>query len=202
MSPRRENYIVVALGGVTNGGKTSVCKEIEKHLDAVSFHMDHYFWDEDSPNHIRLPGFNGHANWDTVEAVDFDKLYHDVKTWIEKHSKQSEHSSSSADASPVVRQTPVLLVEGILVLNHKPLMELFDQKFYFTLTEEECIKRRNLRNYEPPDPEGYFDGVVWPMHLKFKREIENRNDVVFISGAQDKNKTIELILKQITSNLQ
>lgn len=29
------------------------------------------------------------------------------------------------------------------------------------------------RVYTPPDPPGYFDGHVWPMYLKNRREMEN-----------------------------
>lgn len=29
------------------------------------------------------------------------------------------------------------------------------------------------RVYAPPDPPGYFDGHVWPMYLKNRREMED-----------------------------
>lgn len=29
------------------------------------------------------------------------------------------------------------------------------------------------RVYTPPDPPGYFDGHVWPMYLKNRREMED-----------------------------
>lgn len=29
------------------------------------------------------------------------------------------------------------------------------------------------RVYKPPDPPGYFDGHVWPMYLKNRREMED-----------------------------
>lgn len=31
----------------------------------------------------------------------------------------------------------------------------------------------STRVYEPPDPPGYFDGHVWPMYLKHRRELED-----------------------------
>lgn len=31
----------------------------------------------------------------------------------------------------------------------------------------------STRVYKPPDAPGYFDGHVWPMYLKHKKEMEN-----------------------------
>lgn len=35
----------------------------------------------------------------------------------------------------------------------------------------------SMRVYEPPDPPGYFDGHVWPMYLKHRREIEGIEEI-------------------------
>ncbi|XP_078114279.1 nicotinamide riboside kinase 2-like [Sander vitreus] len=53
----------------------------------------------------------------------------------------------------------------------RPLLEVFDKSYYITVSYEECKRRR--RQYTVPDPPGLFDGHVWPMYLKHRREMEN-----------------------------
>lgn len=46
--------------------------------------------------------------------------------------------------------------------------------------------------YDPPDPEGYFEKVVWPMYEKNKQDLENQTDIgeclyFYYKMIQDKN---------------
>ena len=185
------SYIVVGIGGATNSGKTTVCKRLKAEFKADVFNCDEYFWPEDSPNHVPLPQFNGHANWDIVSAVDMDALRRDVKGWIDRQS--APKLNNNGDAS----RPSVLLVEGILVLNHPPLESLFDLKYYFIVTKEQCEQRRNLRHYEPPDPEGYFEDIVWPQHLEYKQELLGRHDIKFVPGNTDLDPIYSQIFQDI-----
>lgn len=65
----------------------------------------------------------------------------------------------------------LLILEGILILNIPELAPILDRKYYFTLSYEECLRRRLTRNYDPSDVPGYFDQVVWPMHLKMSAQL-------------------------------
>lgn len=44
-------------------------------------------------------------------------------------------------------------------------------RYYFVLEYGECVARRCLRLYEPPDVAGYFESCVWPEHLKYRAEV-------------------------------
>lgn len=46
------------------------------------------------------------------------------------------------------------------------LLVLWFWLFFFIIID-------SLRAYTPPDPPGYFDGHVWPMYLKNRREMED-----------------------------
>ena len=188
--------VVVGIGGATNSGKTTVCRRLSSAIGAEVFNCDKYFLPEDSPKHTPLPQFNGHANWDILSAIDMESLREDVEHWIHRHSSSKLNNNNNGNSAAVV---PVLFVEGILVLNHPPLERLFDFKYYFTVTKEQCEARRNLRHYEPPDPVGYFDGVVWPEHLKYKEELIGRQDITFISGDHDLDYVFGEILQDIQS---
>ena len=77
------------------------------------------------------------------------------------------------DSQPDVVHLPpkLLIIEGILILNIKELSAMFDRRYYFTLTYEECRRRRLTRTYDPSDVPGYFDMIVWPMHVKLAAEL-------------------------------
>ena len=203
-SDKNSNAIVIGLSGVTNGGKTSMSEALKRKFDADVINMDDYFWEDDSPNHIRLAEFNGHANWDCVESIDFETMHRDILKWLDKVTVQKtleQNETNMAAENDVTIKTgsdvKMLVIEGILIFNYKPLSELFAKKYFFTLTKEECTARRDKRSYEPPDPEGYFDGCVWPMHLKYKQELEGDNSIVYLNGTDDRNKLFERVCNDI-----
>ena len=67
--------------------------------------------------------------------------------------------------------TKFLFLDGILLFNHEGIYDACDLRFFLTLNKETCHERRQLRRYDPPDPPGYFDRVVWPYYIKNLAEI-------------------------------
>ncbi len=62
-------------------------------------------------------------------------------------------------------QRPLLFVDGISLFSHAPTSALFHLRYFLTLGESECRRRRSLRtDYDPADVPGYFDRVVWPAY--------------------------------------
>lgn len=87
-------------------------------------------------------------------------------------------------------------------LSFRPLLEVFDKCYYIAVPYEESKRRRrwansvivficcpifllwknikwlllsffSTRQYTVPDPPGLFDGHVWPMYLKHRKEMED-----------------------------
>ncbi|XP_040358341.1 nicotinamide riboside kinase 1 [Ixodes scapularis] len=167
----KPRWIFVAVTGVTNGGKTSLIKHlVEQFPGSEAIHQDLFFRLEEDPNHEMVPQLN-HANWETLASVDWDRLLDDLK---------------QRTALPPPEKSRLFIVDGHIVLNVPRLAGLFERKYFFTLTKEECFRRRQQRHYVPPDPPGYFDLVVWPMYLSNKRDVEATvADVRYLDGAAD-----------------
>ena len=154
--------LLVGLGGVTNGGKTTMCRSLErlfsspeKDLRVLSMHLDHYFRSPDDPHHVHLDEFN-HHDWDSLNALDTDRFVSDLQT-----KRQ---------------QCDLLLVEGFLIFSIPYDQRAFDLTYYFDLPYEECLRRRLTRHYDPPDPPHYFTGHVWNASVQAKEEALRRFD--------------------------
>lgn len=178
---------VIGISGVTNGGKTTLSRMLvsalnQKNVAVTHINMDDYYWEEDDPHHVQLEDFD-YANWDDVCSVNWPRLLTDVKKWRNEMTGRTGAN--------------VLLVEGIMIFNNRDMLACFDHKYFITLSKNECWDRRRQRVYEPPEPEGYFDKIVWPYYLKFKAEISNLSDIVFMDGM----KSIEQLFGQLLTDV-
>ncbi|XP_023578748.1 nicotinamide riboside kinase 1 isoform X3 [Octodon degus] len=153
------------LDSVTNGGKTTLAKNLQKHLPNCSIiSQDDFFKPESEIEKDK----NGFLQYDVLEALNMEKMMAAISCWMENpgHSVKSTAGSSTEEVS-------ILIIEGFLLFNYKPLDTIWNRSYFLTIPYEECKRRRSTRVYEPPDPPGYFDGHVWPMYLKHRQEMDN-----------------------------
>ncbi|XP_066224066.1 nicotinamide riboside kinase 1 isoform X1 [Saccopteryx leptura] len=156
---------VIGIGGVTNGGKTTLAKNLQKHLPNCSvISQDDFFKPESEIETDK----NGFLQYDVLEALNMEKMMATISCWMEnpRHSLVSTDWGSS-------EEIPILIIEGFLLFNYKPLDTIWNRSYFVTIPYEECKRRRSTRVYTPPDPPGYFDGHVWPMYLKHRQEMED-----------------------------
>jgi uridine kinase len=64
-----------------------------------------------------------------------------------------------------------LIVEGFLLLYHKPIVKLADRIIFLTLDENTCYKRRMSTKHVHTD---YWKYTVWPNYIKYV-EYVNKN---------------------------
>uniref|UniRef100_A0A7N4PXH5 Nicotinamide riboside kinase 1 n=1 Tax=Sarcophilus harrisii TaxID=9305 RepID=A0A7N4PXH5_SARHA len=123
---------------------------------------------------------NGFLQYDELEALNMETLMSAVYSWIKK-----PQNSLESDDLKSAEEIPILIIEGFLLYNYKPLDTVWNRSYFLTIPYEECKRRRSTRVYEPPDPPGYFDAHVWPMYLKHRREIEDiKRNIVYLDGSK------------------
>ncbi|XP_040305262.1 nicotinamide riboside kinase 1 isoform X1 [Herpailurus yagouaroundi] len=194
---------VVGISGVTNGGKTTLAKNLQKHLPNCSIVSQDDFFKPESEIEIDANGF---LQYDVLEALNMEKMMSTISCWMESQG-QSLASTDSGSAEEI----PILIVEGFLLFNYKPLDTLWNRSYFLTIPYEECKRRRSIkfpvcfdstRVYEPPDTPGYFDGHVWPMYLKHRREMEKITwEIVYLDGTKSEEDLFKEVYEDLIQEL-
>ena len=198
-------WYVVSVTGVTGGGKSQLVTYLYRNLPKTCrlIRQDDYFYDEDSPHHIKCPGDVKHFNWDVITCIDMDKMYEDISgivsqppvsrrppiSFTNMNQEDKFDKFNLIDGANLTFVRPILLLDGFCLLDDPRIMSLTDKVIFLTLDKKTCWERRLKREFDPPDVPGYFDACVWPMYEEYlkrcKENYQKKTSITFIDGATD-----------------
>ncbi|XP_072550355.1 nicotinamide riboside kinase 1 [Salminus brasiliensis] len=190
--------LIVGIGGMTNGGKSTLSRSLQAVLPNSCIISQDSFFKDDSVVPVDSHGFK---QYDMLDALHMDRMMHEIKSWMQDPQRfmQSQGLTVKCPVSEKGNDIFSLIVEGFLIFNYGPLNTLFDKRYFLQIPYEMCKLRRSSRVYVPPDPVGYFDGHVWPMYLKNRKEMEDTvQDLVFLDGTQKR----EDLLARVSEDIQ
>jgi len=170
----RGSYLVGVAGG-SGSGKTSFVRALRDQLPAGTVCMisqDDYYL----PLSHQQVDPNGRVNFDLPTGIDLSALANDLELLLcgdtlvrtEYTFNQEERVPRSIEVAPA----PIILVEGLFVLHHAPLRELFDLRVFIEAHEDTQLLRRMRRDelergYGNEEVRYQWDNHVMPAYREY-----------------------------------
>ena len=166
---------IVAIAGGSGSGKTFLANAIyEKLGDKKSFvlYQDSYYFDQSD----KFDHDGGAVNFDHPNSIDFDLMYEHLKMLKENKPVEIPSYDFATHSRRMTNQKkepkPLILVDGILILCHPKLREIFDEIVFVSAPESSRFQRRLERDVKErgrtaEGVKNQFEQQVKPMHDQF-----------------------------------
>lgn len=186
------NVHMIGIAGGSGSGKSTFTNRLKETFQdrlAVIYHDNYYKDQSNLPLEERA-----RTNYDHPDALETDLLLYHLRALKAGQAIEcpvydfSVHNRS--DQVERIEPKPMILVEGILVLEDVRLLELFDLKIFVDADADERILRRILRDVKTRgrDLEGIINQyltTVKPMHYHYVEPSRSCADLVLNSGMND-----------------
>lgn len=184
-------YLVGIAGGSASGKTTIINKLREIFKDDISLiSHDYYYWANDE---LSLEE-RARLNYDHPKSFETTKLIEDLKQL--KHDQAVNvpiydftlHTRKKETLR--IESKPVILVEGILILEDADLRDLFDLKVFVDTDADERLLRRILRDTHERGRSlesvlTQYITTVKPMHEEFVEPSKRYADVIIPRGGEN-----------------
>ena len=195
--------LIIGVAGGSGSGKSTLTRLLkEKFGAAVTLmnHDDYYKAQDDVPFEERCK-----RNYDHPDAFDTDLLIAHLKALKAGRPIEcpvydySQHNRSKE--TRVVDPAPVILVDGILILENKELRDLFDIKIFVDTDADVRVLRRIVRDTKERGRSldsviNQYLNTVKPMHEAFVEPSKKYADIIVPAGGRN-----PVVLKMIENRL-
>lgn len=178
--------LIIGIAGGTGCGKTTVVEQIIDQLpdeDVGVISQDSYYKDLSHLNYEERV----EINFDHPRAIDFDLLIEHLR--ILKQGSPIEQPVYSFEEHNRTAQiihtypTKVMIVEGILIMTHPDIRQMFDIKMYVHADSDERLIRRlkrdiNERGRDLEEVLHRYQNTLKPMHDQFIEPTKEYADII------------------------
>lgn len=178
--------LIIGIAGGTGCGKTTVVNQIINELppnEVGIISQDSYYNDL---SHMNMEE-RVKVNFDHPSAIDFDLLSQHLEQLRSGKAVQQpvysfrEHNRTGETETTVPRK--VMIVEGILILTHPEVRDLFDIKIYVHADSDERLIRRIKRDVDERGRDmqevlNRYQTTLKPMHQQFIEPTKEYADII------------------------
>ena len=178
--------LIIGIAGGTGSGKTTVVNQIIdelKHEEVDVISQDSYYQDT---SHLSFED-RKKINFDHPKSIDFELMAEHLQQLRNGETIQQpiysfkEHNRTGETIE--IQPRKVIIVEGILILTHPEIRELFDIKMYVHADSDERLIRRLKRDIAERGRD--LEEVLWryqttlkPMHQQFIEPTKEFADII------------------------
>ena len=199
-------YIVGVAGGSASG-KTEIVKTLKKHFEdkiEIIEHDNYYFAHDNLTMDERAS-----LNYDHPQAFETNLLIEHVKKIINNEEIDiptydfTIHTRSSDTLKKIPK--PIVIVEGILVLENEELRNLMDMRVFVDCDGDVRLKRRITRDVVERDRTiesilTQYMETVKPMHELFVEPSKKFADLIVPKGGKNKV-AIDVLINHLATKL-
>lgn len=199
---------VLGVAGGSASGKTTIINKIKDYFGndiAVLSHDSYYKSHDDMPYEERCK-----LNYDHPDSFESERMAEDVRKLIKGHAIEMPvydycvHNRSKETV--LIEPKPVIIIEGILVLENRELRDLMDVKIYVDTDADERLMRRMQRDMVERGRSidsiiQQYSETVKPMHEEFVEPSKKHADVIIPRGGENAP-GIDMLTTYLTKMLQ
>lgn len=196
--------VLIGIAGGTGSGKTSFARSILRRIgdgNAILLSQDAYYVD---PSHLPFEertkiNYDHPNSYETGLLLDHLDALRAGRPVPRLAYDYVEHAR--VDTGELIEPTPVILLEGIMVLVEKALRERFDVKLFIDTDADVRILRRLARDMRDRGrslesvTRQYLESVR-PMHLQFTEPSKRYADLIIPEGAHN-DVALDLVVARI-----
>ncbi|MEZ4795476.1 MAG: uridine kinase, partial [Flavobacteriaceae bacterium] len=178
--------LIIGIAGGTGSGKTTVVSQIIEELpesEVCVISQDSYYKDT---SHLSYEE-RVKINFDHPQAIDFELLVAHLKE-LRKGNPIDQPVYSFVEhnrTSDTIKTYPkkVVIVEGILILTHPDIREMFDVKLFVHADSDERLIRRLKRDISERGRDlnevlSRYQSTLKPMHMEFIEPTKEFADII------------------------
>ena len=195
--------LLIAIGGGSGSGKTTVAKQIAGLLgskEVTLIHLDNYYKDNS-----KVPKKDiWKINFDHPEALDWDLFKKDLELLSKgkpiKCPVYSFIESSRLKETTYITPKKAIIIEGVFALCNKDINKMYNLRIFIDTDDDVRLARRLLRDVNERNvPEettiNYWMNVVKPMHELFIEPSKKYSHIIL--PEHERGVSIELIKEGI-----
>jgi uridine kinase len=185
--------LILGIAGGTGSGKTTVARSLVEKIGSehiAYLEHDNYYKDlsDLSLEERAQVNFDHPDAFDTALMIEHISALREGKS-IEKPVYSYKHHARTAEVIPV-HPLPLIIVEGILVLENAALRNLMDIKIFVDTDDDIRLVRRLRRDIAERGRSlemvlSQYESTVRPMHLTFVMPSRHHADVILPRGGEN-----------------